>query len=530
MKRQNDCSPHKYNLRSSISFFIRSIFCIAAILEAFTGFYILNLIDIFLSASKPLKQCEVCILFLGLTVLCSFLKWMRKKLVIQVAWQMENKIHHQLIDSLFGINKLPFSLEQGKLQGLFMAKIPEYRSFIVNNLENLYYWPLVFVFSMIAMTVINWKVSFLILVCVGLCGAFNQWLTSRIPQTSSTCCDRQNELFQFQKELVEQKESIALAAIEDEAIGQYQNRSQACFQAEERLLAKQRDAYVPGLLNEYGPVFLFFLIVIFNASNMSYGQVLALMGLTGKISLPLSQFMRSLAARKRQEPFLEMVHRLTQSTVKLPHYSSLSQAVIEMNNVRFSYEGDQKPVLTVDHFYLNPNEKVILCGKSGSGKSTLVGLLLGDLIPTSGTLGSRYATPEKMWKHIGYVDGGNCVFDGSLIKNITFQEQLAPKQQKKYDQLITTLHLEHIAANHTPVMNLSGGEKQKIALARALFREPEFLILDEPLAAVDAASEKEIIDFLCELDIGMLIISHRSLIWKLGDRCYEIKESAVYEA
>ncbi|WP_290138224.1 ABC transporter ATP-binding protein [uncultured Dubosiella sp.] len=504
----------------------RLLFVVSAFFEAGTGFYVLYLVNTLMASDTLQKQMVTAGFFFLLVVGNAVLKWRRKKAVIQIAWARERALYEELANGLFSSRHRFMDMEEGKAQGLLMARVQAYRDFLMNHVENLAYWPLVFVFSLMAMLVIDWKISVLIVVCVFACALINRVLTARMPKASHAYYEKQDALFQLQKELAEQRETIALSNMETAAMEQYTQKSAQTLQAETELLQKHRDAYIPGLLNEYLPTFLFMAILIVYAARIDVAQAVALMGLTGSISLPLSQFFRSCTVAKRQEPFLQTVERCKQGR-PLPVYVPCAGALFAMEDVRFTYPNMENG-LTIPKFVFRPGEKIAITGASGAGKSTFVSLLLGMQSAQSGTVQSVYDDPVQGWKHGAYVDGGHCVFDGTVLENITFQTKLeSPEQKQRYEHLLAQLRLE--ANESDSALCLSGGQKQKIALARALFAQPDFLIFDEPLAAMDAQSEHDIIELLRQLPQAMLIISHRPDIWSICERRYDIKEGKVYE-
>lgn len=521
---------NKFNLLADFSSINLIFFVVSAFFEAMNGFYIMILVNVFMVPVASLERIRVIFFFLGLTLINVIFKWKRKKCIIDHIWKKEEEIYIEIMRNMFSQDKYPPKMEKGKLQALLTSRIQNYQSFLLHNLENIIYLPFVFFFSFLGMIFINGKIGLLILGCVILCGFLNQFLTLKMPQASHAYYRSQDELFQFQKELAEQKETIVLSNMEKPALNKYQNMSEYTRKAENEWLKKHRDAYIPGLLNEYLPTFLLMVIFILNITDITPGEGLALMSLTGNVSLPLSQFFRSEAMLKKQEPFLESVKYSTMPCT-FPVYQYCDTNIFEIEKGRFSYnDGNFK--LYIPEFSFSSGEKVVITGASGAGKSTFIRLLLGLQKIDEGIIKSKYEDPQKNWNHGAYVDGENCAFDGSLVENITFKKELETYEQKqKLEYLITLLHLDDLSQSEyvLSALHLSGGQKQKIALARALFTDPDFLILDEPLAAVDQKSEKEIIQFLQKLPQAMVIISHRPEIWSICDRQYSIKGGILYE-
>ena len=202
---------------------------------------------------------------------------------------------------------------------------------------------------------------------------------------------------------------------------------------------------------------------------------------------------------------------------------------LQANNLTFKYfEKGTKYVLERLDFHVPKHRITLLTGRSGSGKSTLAYVLAGLYPENAGTLveGSVTVdgvdlvtlTPNKRVKYVTMMfqnpDLQFCMnnLEQELefcLENIDVPEADRPKQ---IDAAIVTLGIEHLRRQsfHT----LSGGEKQKCALACIVALKSEYIILDEAFANIDPASAKEIVDVLCQLDVTVLAIDHNVQLWE----------------
>jgi len=185
-----------------------------------------------------------------------------------------------------------------------------------------------------------------------------------------------------------------------------------------------------------------------------------------------------------------------------------SWKTLELRDVRVSYDG--KTVLNVPYLRINRGERVAIIGRSGAGKSTLLDVLAGFVKPDEGEVLldgiplRRYDITK--WRDIvGYVPQEIYIFDGTLRENLA----------ERPERLMKALHLQHLINRlDEEVINLkdtlSGGEKQRIGLARVLLKKPSFLLLDEPTSALDVKSEEALRRLISSLnDITLLLIAHR---------------------
>lgn len=170
--------------------------------------------------------------------------------------------------------------------------------------------------------------------------------------------------------------------------------------------------------------------------------------------------------------------------------------MIQAEKLYFSYTGSPPYVLDGLDLDIRDGSYVSVVGENGSGKSTLMRLILKFLTPTSGTITARA-------KRIGYVpqknDFSNTGFPITVYEALDSYRRLL----KIRDRSVVTERLRQVGmADFSGALmgNLSGGQSQKILIARALMGEPDLLILDEPSAGVDVASQKEIYGFIRALN------------------------------
>jgi len=223
-------------------------------------------------------------------------------------------------------------------------------------------------------------------------------------------------------------------------------------------------------------------------------------------------------------------------------------AGFEFRNVSFSYPGSPRLILARLNFRLRPGERVALIGENGQGKTTIVKLITRLYDPTEGQIlldgvDLREYSLEDLYREIGVI------FQDFMRYEMTARENIAVGQIEKLDdlkllqtasrksladQVVAKLPLEYeqmLGRRFDGGVDLSGGEWQKIALARAYLREAQLLILDEPTAALDARSEFEVFHRFAELTAGKmaLFISHRFSTVRMADRIVVLENGRIAE-
>ena len=238
------------------------------------------------------------------------------------------------------------------------------------------------------------------------------------------------------------------------------------------------------------------------------------------------------------------VPTLTEEIVDSHEYQLLEKVDgdIEVNNVTFRY-GNRKPALEGVSFTIPKGQKVALVGASGSGKSTIAKLLLKYYEPESGEITidgvdiNEYQN-SSVRRAISYVPQNIELFSKSIYDNIRVGKQSASLEEvkeaaKKADahEFIKRLPMQYYTYLEEAGNGLSGGEKQRIALARAFLKENQFYIMDESTSNLDFATENIIFDMIYNKfkKKTMLIVAHRLATVKDCDKIIVMDKGKIIE-
>jgi len=216
-------------------------------------------------------------------------------------------------------------------------------------------------------------------------------------------------------------------------------------------------------------------------------------------------------------------------------------AKIEFNDVSFRYSPTDPWVLQNINLVIEAGEFVSLTGVSGGGKTTMLKLMLGLYEPTEGQIlidDFPLSNENRMtWRErIGVVMQDDQLLTGSIAENISFFDTKIDMEDVHRAAQIAHIHDDIMAMpmNYLSYIGdmgsiFSGGQRQRLLLARALYRRPKTLFLDEGTANLDAETEKLIVDIIRKSDLTRVIVAHRPEFIKNADRIIEVKDRAIAE-
>lgn len=289
------------------------------------------------------------------------------------------------------------------------------------------------------------------------------------------------------------------------------------------------------------------MIGVYRIANgeMSVGVLAASTLLVGRVLMPVSNLLSLLSKATQLSKSVENVFKLIDLPQEEAGDNSNSNGVklgqIDLNQVSFTYPNNSTQCLKNVSFSINPGEKVGIIGRSGCGKSTLLQLLTRFHDPDNGSYNidhadSRQISPNDIRQAFAYMPQENELFEGSVRENICISNTKV--SEEVFDKIVRISGVQDFIRRLPEGYSfnvgqrgerLSGGERQAVALARTLIKQPKLLILDEPTSAMDNTMEKAVITAIQKdlKESTLLLSTHRASVLSIVDRIIWMEQGRI---
>jgi ABC transporter, ATP-binding protein len=283
--------------------------------------------------------------------------------------------------------------------------------------------------------------------------------------------------------------------------------------------------------------------------EMTLGMLLAVQFIIGQLNIPIEQLMQFLYNFQNVRLSIERISAIhgkaeERTGKEIPEQPEISRKDIRIEHLDFKYNLHGKAKVLDDITLTIPAQRTTaIVGASGSGKTTLVKLLLGYFAPTSGNifLGDTPLQDYDMtsWRHsCGVVLQDSHVFSESLARNIAVEDKHIDRtrlrtaaRQANLEEFIEKLPLKYQTMVGAEGVGLSRGQEQRIFIARALYKDPSFVFLDEATNSLDANNERIITGNLLDFCKGrtVLIVAHRLSTIRHADKIVVLHKGRIVE-
>lgn len=471
------------------------------------------------------------------------------------------KINIQIIsDFLKKLLKLPIKFFDTKLMGDFNQRIQDHErieSFLTSQ-------SLLTLFSIITFTAffgVLWYYDFRILAVYIILTIISvlwslYWMRKR----------KILDYFRFQQrsenqesiyEIINGVSEMKLNQFEDFKRKEWENIQQKLFKINIRIL-KLDQVQLSGFefINQLKNILVTFLSAYFVIKgHMTLGALLSVSYIIGQMNSPVSQlinFFRSLQDAKlslarlnevQNNPEEELENQVPLLSKKYTEQNGIEKGIY-FKNVSFQYEGPQSPYVLKEINLFIPDGKITaIVGASGSGKTTLMKMLLKFYEPVKGEIKFNHlnineVSPKDLRKNCGVVMQDGFIFSDTIERNIATSDENI--DYEKLNKALETANIKSFVEGLPLGLNtkigasgngISGGQKQRILIARAVYKNPHFILFDEATSALDAENEKIIHDNLQSFFKGktVIIVAHRLSTVKNADQIIVLKNGEIVE-
>lgn len=384
------------------------------------------------------------------------------------------------------------------------------------------------VFVSIAFFSLNWKIAIVTIVLLTSPLYIPKIIEKRLQQTQKEYLQAVQENLAKVNDWLSGFEIIKNFSIENKIFAIFTKSNDTVM---EKMLKDRKLSAVSQLVTTLISYLSYFIVMICATwlvltGEFSAGQFFVAIGMIDQLSYPLislAEVIRQLVAIK---PTCDAMNKFLEVSLEEQDKNSLQglDSAVEFKNITFSY-GNQKPILQNFNFTIKKGKRYLLKGPSGCGKTTAVNLLLRYYNIDSGELlidGQGIESFDRTYDCVTVVRQEAVLFHDTLRNNLTMYREIT---DKKLIALLSDLGLNkyaNIESLNSVVTedgtNFSGGEKKRICLARALLRDTDVLILDEPLANLDEETARKIEDILLAIsDRTVIVVSHQFSEEKVGE-------------
>ena len=464
------------------------------------------------------------------------------------------RINISLVSDFFiKLLKLPMSFFDTKLMGDLLQRIGDHsrvQKFLTGQVLNIVFTFLSFMIFGIVLLIFD-KIIFGIFVTGSI--AYGLWISSFLRRRKVIDYElfeqqaiNQNKTYQF----ITSMQEIKLQDCEQRRRWEWEDTQSDLFKVQMKSLKLQQAQEAGSIfINEVKNI----LITVFAATAVIDGQItlgamLAIQYIVGQLNSPVEQFMSFIYSLQDVKISLERINEIhegkNEESKENQTKSFESEKYISINNIDFKYDPHAlKKTLEGVSFDIPEGKVTAIVGASGSGKTTLIKLMLGYYPVMSGTINiagrniNKYNL--KWWRrHCGVVMQDGVIFSESIARNIAVDDGKIDVERLEQAAKIANIHefvmglpLKYNTIVGRDGVGLSQGQKQRILIARAVYKKPDFIFLDEATNALDAKNEKAIVENLDEFYKGrtVVVVAHRLSTVKNADQIIVIDKGRVVE-
>ncbi len=450
---------------------------------------------------------------------------------------------------------LPYSVFEDERSGETLGKLQKARqdteNLMLQIVNSIFVSVLIFIFIAVYSATIYWLIPIAFFSMVFLVGGISAFMSRRIKKIQTTIVAETTALAGSTTESLRNIELVKSLGLAGQEVDRLNMVTEKILKLELKKLRYLRSLdFVQGtIMNAVRAALLFFLFYLIYIETITLGQYFSLSIYTFFLFFPLQQIAPFIAAYRETEASLANYEKLMNTSPE-PNPES-AKAIgdvtkLEFNNVSFGYGTATTKALSDISYNVQQGKTIAFVGPSGSGKTSLVKLLVGLYIPTDGAIlynNIRHdeINKEELRKQIGFVTQDTQLFSGTIRENLLFvnpnatdDECLDVLNKAQCQNLLSRGGQGLDTVIGEGGVKVSGGEKQRLSIARALLRKPKVLVFDEATSALDSLTEEEIgktIRDVSQLKSHItILIAHRLSTIMHADCIYVLEKGSIIES
>ncbi len=407
-----------------------------------------------------------------------------------------------------------------------------------------------FIFVTIYAVHVYWGVALAYALTIPIIASISYWLSRKVKLIQDTIVRETSALAGSTTESLRNIELVKSLGLSEQEVGRLNTTTERILQLELKKLRYVRSiSFVQGtLINFLRTLILLFMMALIFLKVITFGEFFTLFiysffvfGPLQEIGTVISTYREAQASLNRFEHLLALPQEEVRSEAPtLSHIESL-----EFKDVSFSYRTAQTAAVEEINFKMKKGETVAFVGPSGSGKTTIIKLLVGLYRPSSGTIlynktPSTELNLNEFRKEIGFVTQDTQLFSGTIRENLLFvnpdatdEDCLRVLRQSASHSLLARAENGLDTVIGEGGVKISGGEKQRLSIARALLREPSILVFDEATSSLDSLTEEEITKTMRDVterkEHLTILVAHRLSTIMHADHIFVLEKGRVAE-
>jgi len=450
---------------------------------------------------------------------------------------------------------LPYAVFEDQRSGEFLQKLQKARTdaqtFIASSVNILFFALIGIIFVLAYAFYVHWLVGLVYALTIPTLGLTTYLISRKIKAAQIRIIKETAALAGSTTETIRNVELVKSLGLENQEIKRLNDTNAQILKLElEKIKIIRKFSFIQGtMINALRSCLMFLMLWLIFSANITLGQFFSLLFYSFFIFNPLSsfgdvaqQYQEAKASLDRLDEILKI-----QPEEKPVHPVEVKKLTdVKFHSVDFKYDTGDKPALEGVNVDIKAGQTVAFVGPSGSGKTTLVKLLVGLYRPTKGTI--QYSNVdinnldmEKFRNRIGLVAQDTQLFAGTIRENLLFASPKATDAQC-LAALKASAALSLIERGGQGLdtkigeggLKLSGGEKQRLAIARALLRNPDLIIFDEATSSLDSITEEQITKTIREIesqrsDMINVLVAHRLSTVMHADTIYVLEKGKIIE-